>query len=174
MAMWARDSTHALPECAKTNRHQRKLCLLLKQSGTASATPRAPAVRGAIHEVPVIVAAVHLLVPGAEPTGVVHRAERALMPSQMDMPETTTTTTGVAATVPSARGATHSRSALHEAPCLPAAAHTRGAIAEEACAMGCTKRSAPSIRDGRLQRSRILPTERGGPGRVGLVLVRLL
>merc|ERR1711915_876249 len=177
MAMWISDSMHALhfQSTQKKSQPQRELCLLLRQSsGAASATPRRLAARGAIHEVPIIIAAVHLLVRGAKPTGVVGSAERALMPSPMDMPNTTTTNTREAATSPSARGTTHGRSALHEAPCVLAAAHSRGAIAKEACAMGRAKRSAPSLRDGRLQRGRILPTVFGWPGRVGLVLVWLL
>merc|ERR1712099_122860 len=140
MAMWISDSMHALhfQSTQKKSQPQRELCLLLRQSGAASATPRRLAARGAIHEVPIIIAAVHLLVRGAKPTGVVGSAERALTPSLMDMPNTTTNT-GEAATSPSARGTTHGRSALHEAPCVLAAAHTRGAIAKEACAMGRAK-----------------------------------
>merc|ERR1712228_1036218 len=104
MAMWISDSMHELHfQSAQKRASLKELYPLLRQSGAASATPRGLAARGAINEVPVIIAAVHLLVRGTEPTGVVGSAERARTPSLMDTPDTTTTNTGEAATSPSAR-----------------------------------------------------------------------
>jgi len=153
-----------------------------------------------------IVAAVHRVARGTKKTGVVRSAERALTPSLMNVPDTTTAawvaaavvaaagvaaavvatavvaTAGVvvtcvaAATSPSASRTMHSRSTLHEAQRFSAAAHTRAAIAEEACAVDRAERSAPSLIDSRrrLQRSCIVPAMLDRPGRVSLVLVRLL
>ena len=52
----------------------------------ASATPRPSTPSRAIYEVPIVVAAVHRAVLEAEEACMVGRAERALMPSWMDVP----------------------------------------------------------------------------------------
>merc|ERR1712060_286790 len=136
-------------QCAK---QKKTLLFLLKRA--ASATPSSLAACGAIHKMPIVVAAVHLPVREAEPAGMVRTAEGALAPSLMDVPNATSTasTSVGTAAIPSASRASHSSSALHEAKCLLAAADARGSIAKEACTMGRAKRAAPRLRSGRHQR----------------------
>merc|ERR1712060_448300 len=73
-------------QCAK---QKKTLLFLLKRA--ASATPSSLAACGAIHKMPIVVAAVHLPVREAEPAGMVRTAEGALAPSLMDVPNATST-----------------------------------------------------------------------------------
>merc|ERR1719491_953012 len=119
----------------------------------------------------------------------VRLAKGALTPSCVDVPAApaptpaacavpsqlaTTPSSIPAGRVPSATARLDGGPTLHEAPCVLTATHTRIPITEETCVMDRAKRYTPSLRDSRLQRSIILPTDYGWPGRVSLVLVRLL
>lgn len=116
----------------------------------ASATPRPSTPSRAIYEVPIVAAAVHRAVPGAEEACMVGRAERALMPSWMDMPgwpgwpDAAFEADAAAAGRPTA-AREQSASTLHSSPSLLAASHLCLLVTEGADAVGCAEGLTPRV-----------------------------
>merc|ERR1712232_362025 len=118
----------------------------------------------ALHEMPMVVAAMHLVMAVAEHAHVVRLTEGTLAPPWMDGPRTASPRTSTASprttsrsTVPTTPTRVHCGSALFEAPGRPAASDLCGLITEGADVMRLTERPAPSVEHSSLQSCLVVP-----------------